>query len=305
MKVRIVLSDYLNSAPLGWSFLHGPLKDRFDVLPSVPARCAEQLARGEGEIGLIPSIEYQRIPDLHIIPGMAVASASKIRSVLMVRRRQSGKIHSVALDTNSRTSVVLAKLLLELKMGLKLKYMPHAPDLPSMLNGCDTAVIIGDRALKVSPKEYCVSDLAEAWIGWQQRPFVFALWACRSDPPLPSDLLAVFQQAKEYGLRSRPEIAGIYSKTLGLPESPLNNYLFDNVDYELSPRHIEGLEKFYSLASEHDLIADLKTLRFLNAGAPELYDVGRPGHLEKLEKDVSDGAHHTREMIRKIRCGVQ
>lgn len=85
-------------------------------------------------------------------------------------------------------------------------------------------------------------------------------------------------------MKSRPEIAGIYSKTLGLPESLLNNYLFDNVDYELSPRHIEGLEKFYSLAGEHDLIPDLKTLRFLNTGAPELYDVGRPGHFENWRK---------------------
>lgn len=87
MKVRIALSDYLNSAPLGWSFLHGPLKGKYDVLISVPAHCAEQLARGEVEIGLIPSIEYQRIPNLHIIPGTAVALASKVRSVLMVRRR--------------------------------------------------------------------------------------------------------------------------------------------------------------------------------------------------------------------------
>jgi chorismate dehydratase len=268
LKIRIALSDYLNSAPLGWSFLHGPLKNRFDVFTSVPAQCAEQLARGEVEIGLIPSIEYQRIPNLHVIPGIAVASSSKVRSVLMVQCRQPGEIRRVALDTNSRTSVVLSKLLLELKMGLQPTYFPHAPDLPSMLNGCDAAVIIGDRALKVSPEEYYVTDLAEAWISWQQRPFVFALWACRSDSRLPSDLLAVFQQAKEYGLRSRPEIAGIYSKTLGLPESLLNDYLFDNVDYELGPRHIEGLEKFYSLASEHDLIADLKTLRFLNTVAP-------------------------------------
>lgn len=105
-------------------------------------------------------------------------------------------------------------------------------------------------------------------------------------------------------MNSRPEIAGIYSKTPGLPETLLNNYLFENVDYELGPRRVEGLEKFYSLADEHDLIPDLKTLRFLKVGVPKLYDVGCPTDLDKLEKEVSPGAHDVGEMIRKIRCEV-
>ena len=144
LKIRISLVDYLNSAPLGWSFLHGPLKGEYEVVLSSPARCAEQLAAGEADIGLIPSIEYQRIPELQIIPGIAVAAVNKVRSVLMVRPRNKRELRSLALDTSSRTSVALIRLLLEFRLGLKPVLVPHPPDLAAMLRACDAALLIGD-----------------------------------------------------------------------------------------------------------------------------------------------------------------
>jgi chorismate dehydratase len=183
----------------------------------------------------------------------------------MVQPRPERKIRSVALDTSSRTSVVLAKLLLELKMGLQPEYVPHVPDLDSMLQSCDAAVLIGDKALRISRKRYRITDLAEAWTEWQQLPFVFAFWACRHDLPLPADLPAIFRRAKEHGLAARPRIAASYARALGLTQSFLLSYLSDNVDYDLGPRHIEGLVRFYDLARARDLIPGLKPVRFLNA----------------------------------------
>ncbi len=267
MKTRISLVEYLNSAPLGWSFLNGPLKGRFEVIPSVPSRCADLLASGEVDVGLIPSIEYQRIPNLAVIPGMSIACTSSVRSILLVQPPARTEIRSVALDTSSRTSVVLAKLLLELKMGLRPEYVPHVPDLDAMLKSCDAAVIIGDRALRVEPEGYRVTDLAEAWISWQHVPFVFAFWACRCDVLLPPDLTDIFRQAKEYGLAARPQIASSFSVSLGLPEPFLLSYLSDNVDYEMGPDHLRGLARFYSLAREEELIPDVIPVRFLDAGA--------------------------------------
>ncbi|MEJ2110433.1 MAG: menaquinone biosynthesis protein, partial [Acidobacteriota bacterium] len=143
-KIRISLVHYLNSAPLGWAFLHGPMRNLFEVIPSSPARCADQLSSGEVEIGLIPSIEYARIPSLRILPGMAIASLAEVRSILLVRPRDKQSIRSVALDTTSRTSVVLTKLLLEDVMGIQPEFVPHSPDLDSMLKRCDAALLIGD-----------------------------------------------------------------------------------------------------------------------------------------------------------------
>jgi chorismate dehydratase len=112
MKTRVSLVDYLNSAPLGWAFLHGPFRGMFDVIPSSPANCADQLSRGKVDIGLIPSIEYQRIPSLQIIPDISISSLGEVRSILLIKSKERQTIHSVALDTSSRTSVSLVQILL-------------------------------------------------------------------------------------------------------------------------------------------------------------------------------------------------
>ncbi len=264
MKIRISLVHYLNAAPLGWSFLYGPHRDRFEVISASPARCAEQLALGEVEIGVIPSIEYQRIPNLTIIPGIAIAAVNAVRSVIMVSHR-GRPIRSVALDTSSKTSVELLKLLLEVRMGLRPSYVEHAPDLPAMLRLCDAALLIGDAALRVRPGEYEVLDLAQAWIDWQQRPFVFAFWACRTDAPLPEDLGLTFLEARDWGLGARAEIVRDYARRLDLSEPFLFDYLSQSVNYDMGPGHIEGLQRFYHLAHTRGLIAENHPLRFLPA----------------------------------------
>jgi chorismate dehydratase len=187
----------------------------------------------------------------------------------MVCHREE-KIRSVALDTNSRTSVALIKLLLQKRIGLDLTFVHHEPNLDAMLRKCDAALLIGDAALKLSHQEYEVVDLAEAWIKWQKRPFVFALWACRGEESAPQDLVAVFHEAKAFGLRSRPEIAKQYAQKLNLPEAFLMEYLFRNIDYDLTISHMEGLEKFYSLAYAAGLIPGHDRVRFLR----ECADVG-------------------------------
>jgi chorismate dehydratase len=262
MKIRISLVNYLNAAPLGWSFLHGPLQDVFEVFPSSPARCAEQLSKGEVDIGLIPSIEFQRIPGLQVIPGIAIAAHSKVRSILLARLHDSEKISSVALDNCSCTSAALTKVLLKEKLGVSAQYYAHSPNLPAMLKSCSAALVIGDAALKVRLEDYNIMDLAEEWVEWQRRPFVFAFWASRIDSPVQANLVSIFQEAKEWGLQRRSEIASVYSKSLNLPQSFLERYLFENIDYDMGPDHIEGLEKFYQLAKQENLIPEIKPLLF-------------------------------------------
>jgi chorismate dehydratase len=262
-KIRISLVNYLNSIPLGWAFLHGFLGESFEVIPSSPAKCAEQLSNGEVDVGLIPSIEYQRIPDLKIIPGISIASLAEVRSILLVSTREKENIRSVALDTTSRSSVVLTKILLEEKLGIQPGYIPHPPDLEKMLGKCDAALLIGDAALGVDLEKYRTTDLAGMWVQWQRKPFVFAFWACRAETSTTDGLTDQFQQAREWGLERRPEIAAVYSEKLRLPKDFLEKYLFHNINYDLGPEHIRGLEEYYRLAEKGKYIREIKPLRFL------------------------------------------
>lgn len=266
MKIRISLVHYLNSAPLGWAFLHGPFHGMYEVVPSSPARCADQLSSGEVHIGLIPSIEYQLIPDLQIIPEISISSLAEVRSILLIRPKKKQSIHSVALDISSRTSVALVRILLETKMGIHPIFVPCAPDLDLMLGRCDAALLIGDAALKVPLESYDTNDLAAEWVDWQQKPFVCAFWACRPEAAISPDLNSVFWEAKNWGLKRRTEIARAYAQSLALPASFLEEYLINNIDYEMGPEHIEGLNRFYQLANKQQLIPELQPLQFVPAG---------------------------------------
>jgi chorismate dehydratase len=263
MKTRISLVHYLNAAPLGWAFLHGPYRDCFEVIPASPANCADQLLLGEVDIGVIPSIEYQRIPNLQIVPGISISSLEKVRSLLLIMPKGKKTVHSVALDNCSRTTVALAKILLQETMGLHPEFVSHPPDINRMLDRCDAALLIGDAALQIDLEDYHTTDLVEAWVRWQNKPFVCAFWACRKDAVLPPDINSIFLEVRDWGLKHFRDIAIAYAETLNLPAPFLENYLAQNIDYSLSSAHIEGLLEFYNQAHKLGLIPELKPLEFL------------------------------------------
>lgn len=266
--IRISLVDYLNSAPLGWSFIHGPHQGSAEVVPAFPSKCAEQLATGEVDVGLIPVIEYQRIQALEVVPGIAVASTRAVRSVILVKRPRA-PMRRVALDTSSRTSAALVRILLRLQWGLDPEFVSRRPGLESMLEECDAALLIGDEALRVPTDRYEITDLAEAWLAWQRLPFVFAFWACRSDTDEPKRLSMLLQSAKEWGVARRSEIAEAWSSRLGLPARFLLEYLVHNIDYDLSAAHVQGMERFFALAVEAGLISEARPVSFLSGSRPE------------------------------------
>ena len=140
---------------------------------------------------------------------------------------------------------------------------PHPPDPVAMLEVCDAALLIGDTALKVQLEDYEAIDLTEAWVEWQRMPFVCAVWACRSNANLPEDLISVFQEAKSWGLKQRADIASVFANTLSLPQSFLEGYLHKNINYDLEEVHINGLNRFYELAKQQELIPEIRGLDFL------------------------------------------
>src|SRR5215468_2898947 len=119
--IRISLVDFLNARPLTWGLLHEP-PPGVSVSRDAPSECARKLAAGEVDAGLIPTIEYQRIPGLCVLPGLGIAASSEVRSVLLVSKVSRDQIRSVALDPASRTSAVLTRILLKRVYGLSPDY---------------------------------------------------------------------------------------------------------------------------------------------------------------------------------------
>ena len=151
-KLRISIVEFLNSAPLVWGFTDGPLEGRYDLSFTVPSLCAEALRAGEADIAIIPAVEYQRMDGMVILPDMAVASKNEVRSILLLSKKPIDKVRRLALDTNSRSSVALTRLLCRGLWGISPEFIDSPPDPKAMLANADAALVIGDPALAVRLK---------------------------------------------------------------------------------------------------------------------------------------------------------
>jgi len=260
-KLRVGIVNYLNSKPLAWGFLKGHHADLFAPSYHPPALVARLLAQGNLDVGLIPSIEVQRIPGLRVLPDLCIAATHEVKSVLLVSRVPIPEVKKVALDQNSRTSAALLRILFQERFHLDPEYLPERPEVERMLEEADAALVIGDPALKVDRERYLIHDLAAEWHALTGRPFVFAVWAVRPEVEFP-DLAFYFKSSLRYGMSSLDTLVREAAADLSLDSADVRSYLTENLSFFLRLEEIEGLEEFYRRAHAHGLILEPKPLEF-------------------------------------------
>ncbi len=267
-RLKISAISYLNTAPLMWDFEHGAGGADFDISYTIPSACAEALRAGTADIGIIPAAAYPVIPDLVIVPDVAIASKRAVRSILLVSKLPIEAIRTVALDTSSMTSVALAKILFAKWLGGPRTYTTMAPDLDLMLAKHDAGLLIGDPALQVDRTRYVTLDLAEEWIRCTGKSFVFAFWAIRKQALAGHNASAVadaFRKSRDHGLEPKnlETIVQVWALKLGLSAAAVRTYLSHNIHYYLDPPCREGLQLFYRFGAEIGALPQAPELRFL------------------------------------------
>jgi chorismate dehydratase len=293
--VRISIVEYLNTAPLVRGFTHGPLRGKYELSFTVPSQCAEALRSGAVDVAIIPAIEYQRIPDLVILPNLSVASKKSVRSLLLVSRKPIQEVTRIALDRSSRSTQALTRILCEKRWHIKPEFFEAAPDLPAMLQQADAALLIGDPALRLAiacapksqreadgeivspatlaglaePGPLFIYDIVEKWHSLTSLPAVLALWATRRASANP-ELVQDFQDSLAFGLQHVDAIASEAAAQMNLPAGELRRYLLENIDYRLDEENLRGLTRYYQLAAELGLIPQVNTIALApEAGSPE------------------------------------
>jgi chorismate dehydratase len=254
-RPRVGHIQFLNCLPLYWGLIRsGALLD-VDLTKDTPDRLNDALVRGDLDIGPISLVEYLRhAEDLLVLPGIAVGSDGPVLSVNLVSKVPTEHLDAklVALGSTSRTSVLLAQLLLEERHGVRPTYATMPPDLTTMLLEADAAVLIGDAALRAAheatSKGLYVTDLGAAWREWTGLPMVFAVWAARRDfaerhPGLVKDVHEAFTASRDLSLANVAEIARQAARWEQLDAATLETY-FRTLDFTLGPRQLEGLREF-------------------------------------------------------------
>jgi len=293
-KLRISIVEFLNTAPLVWGFTDGPLAGKYELSFAVPSQCAEDLRAGRADVGIIPSIEYQRMDDVVALPGMAIAAKNEVRSLLVISKVPIEHAQTFALDTNSRSSVGLARILCQRQWNIAPEFIDMAPDPDKMLARADAALIIGDPALRLrlkvdaqaakSPQggDCCggegdeqpvknvqtlfVYDIAQQWREMTGLPCVLAIWVARRGVVTP-EIVADFQASREYGLERTGEIAEGAALKLELPPRELERYLTENIDFSLDDENLAGLRRYYEECARAGLIPRAREIEFAGAAS--------------------------------------
>jgi chorismate dehydratase len=248
-KPRVSVVSYLNTVPLVWGMLHGEQRDLFELERAIPSECADRLADGRADIGIVPSVELNR-QKLDVIPGTGIACRGPVRSILLISKVPFADIRTLATDSSSRTSVALSRIVLARKYGVEPQLYSKRPHLGSMLEHCDAALIIGDAALVLNPAElpFHVIDLGTEWTELTGLPMVFAVWAARAGLP-PQDP-EPFRASLRFGMQHIDEIVSAEHGKLGISEALARDYLTRNIIFDLGEREYAGLSTFLQYASE-------------------------------------------------------
>ncbi len=242
--------SYLNTVPLVWGLLKDPAQTQtFDLRFAVPSICADQLASGEADIGIVPVIEMAR-QQLSYFPETGIASYGAVRSILLISKVPYRQIKKLAIDSGSRTSVMLSRIILAEKYSVEPRLVSLAPDLPTMLGQADAALLIGDAALRVDPAHlpFETLDLGEEWTTLTGLPMVFAVWAGRKDA-IVEPYGAALAASCAYGLEHMDDIVCEEAASRGFPQPLVREYLTRNIRFELAEPHRTAIQTYLKHAA--------------------------------------------------------
>jgi chorismate dehydratase len=266
--IRIGAVNYLNTKPL----IHDlpALAPEAELILDVPSRLADRLAERTLDVGLIPVIEYFRAGTYRVVPDIAIASRGPVLSVTLFSRVPWSGIRRVALDEGSRTSAVLAQILLRARHGLAPEVLPLPLEQNAEEVDADAVLLIGDRAMRACLPGFAHAfDLGQEWHDWTGLPFVYAVWAVREGVDL-GPVADALVEAKRRGCTRIGEIAHREAPLLGLDAGFCRRYLANIIHFDLGPREQAGLHHYYMLACQLGLARRGVNLAFYGQGQLQL-----------------------------------
>lgn len=266
-RPRVGHIQFLNCLPLYWGLVRsGALLD-VELTKDTPDRLNDALIGGRLDIGPISLVEYLRhADDLLLLPDLAVGSDGPVMSVNLTAQRPLVELDgaTVALGSTSRTSVLLAKLLLEDRIGVRPLYEVMPSDLTAMMLEAQAAVLIGDVALRAAFEApglgLHVHDLGAAWRDWTGLPMVFAVWAVRrtyaqANPGLVKDVHEAFLRSRDLSLVEVATVAREAARWEHFDAEILERY-FRTLDFSLGARQLQGVAEFTAKAAARGVVAD-------------------------------------------------
>ena len=247
-KIRVGAVNYLNTKPLIYGLEQ--VASNVELVLDLPSRLADQLAAGDLDVALIPSIEFFQNPSYAIVSDACIACRGPVLSVKLYFRVPPQEVRTLALDEGSRTSAALSRILLKERFGVEPELLPLPIGKSLADTSADAVLLIGDRAIHSPPGRFVeVWDLGDEWTKWAELPFVFAMWVGRAGVDY-NGLENTLREARDRGLAHLAQIAQIEAAPLGLTVPQCLTYLRDHLYFYFGEREQQGLDLFHRHAMQ-------------------------------------------------------
>jgi chorismate dehydratase len=248
--LRIGSVSFLNAKPLLFRL---ESQRNVEVFLDVPSRLLDSLSKNLYDIALLPVIDFQQSSELQIVPVGGIGSDGPTLTVRVFSKVPVGKLQSLQIDGDSHTSIALARIILAERYQIRPEFIDGDMN---QLTEPDARLLIGDKVIRQPPTDFKYElDLGEAWKKLTGLPFVFATWMTRSGNNL-GNLPQQLDQARREGVKHIPQIVAEFADIHGWPTDLAHQYLSMNLEFEIGPRQIQGMQLFWDLAGRHGLISE-------------------------------------------------
>ena len=243
--VKVAVISYLNTLPFIYGLQNHPVSKQMELINCVPSEGARLLAKGDADLGIIPVAAIPFIENAKIVSNFCIGATARVDSVLLCSNVPLEEIKELYLDRDSLTSVTLARVLCKEYWKIAPEFIEYTFN-SITLNINRSYILIGDKALVEQDKFEYVYDLAQEWIDYRNKPFVFACWVANRE--LPDLFIKEFNAALEYGV-SHIE-AALTNSSVAFSKELAISYLKNNISYNLDSSKRESLQDLWSLALE-------------------------------------------------------
>ena len=253
-KIRIASVSFVNARPL----IHR-LEEAPDVtlMLDVPSRLIDHLRDGTADVALLPVIDYQRLDGLTVVPAGGIGSDGATLTVRIFSRVPIEQVRSLACDSDSHTSVALARIILARRHKLRPEFcdLSRASDEPTQAR-----LLIGDKVVCDEPAGFGHQlDLGAEWKELTGLPFVFAVWTARRGVDA-SYIEGHLERSKRAGLAEIERIIRDHAVPRGWPADLARQYLTRHLQYDIGERELQAIRHFHRLAAEEGIISSAKPL---------------------------------------------
>ncbi|MCI3920285.1 menaquinone biosynthesis protein [Paenibacillus sp. TRM 82003] len=259
--IRLGKIVFTNVWPVFYDFPPPGLAERVQVATGTPTRLNAALSSGEIDAASISSFAYAKHADkLLLLPGLSVGATGAVNSLFLFTKRplEERLPDRIALAATSATTVHLLKIIMAKRYDYSPDYVEMAPNLETMMNTCDAALLIGDDAIRAgweaSSSAYVRYDLCTLWTEWTGYGMTFAVWAVREAwAAANTDAVRLLHEAllasKRKGVELPEDLLDEAVRRIGGTKSYWRAY-FGQLHYDFDERHRQGLELYFRLANE-------------------------------------------------------